>query len=47
MNREIKFRGKRADNDEWTYGYLVYSEDYMFDSEKEVIGNIYESDISS
>ena len=31
MNKEIKFRGKRADNDEWTYGYLVFSEDYMFD----------------
>lgn len=35
MNREIKFRGKRVDNDEWTYGYLVFSEDYIFDySEK-------------
>lgn len=22
MNREIKFRGKRADNDEWVYGNL-------------------------
>lgn len=31
MNREIKFRGKRVDNDEWTYGYLVFSEDYKFD----------------
>ena len=31
MNREIKFRGKRVDNDEWTYGYLVFSEDYIFD----------------
>lgn len=31
MNREIKFRGKRVDNDEWMYGYLVFSEDYMFD----------------
>ena len=31
MNRDIKFRGKRVDNDEWTYGYLVFSEDYMFD----------------
>ena len=31
MNREIKFRGKRVDNDEWTYGYLVFREDYMFD----------------
>lgn len=29
--REIKFRGKRVDNDEWTYGYLIFSEDYMFD----------------
>ena len=31
MNREIKFRGKRVDSDEWTYGYLVFSEDYIFD----------------
>lgn len=31
MNREIKFRGKRVGNDEWTYGYLVFSEDYIFD----------------
>lgn len=31
MNREIKFRGKRLDSGEWTYGYLVFSEDYIFD----------------
>lgn len=31
MNREIKFRGKRFDNSEWVYGYLVFSEDYIFD----------------
>lgn len=31
MNREIKFRGKKVDNDEWTYGYLMFSEDYIFD----------------
>lgn len=24
MNREIKFRGKRIDNDEWVYGYLYF-----------------------
>ena len=24
MNREIKFRGKRGDNDEWVYGSLIY-----------------------
>ena len=24
MNREIKFRGKRVDNDEWVYGSLIY-----------------------
>lgn len=23
MNREIIFRGKRVDNNEWTYGYLI------------------------
>lgn len=26
MKREIKFRGKRVDNNEWVYGYLVISE---------------------
>jgi uncharacterized phage protein (TIGR01671 family) len=25
MNRDIKFRGKRPDNNEWTYGHLAYS----------------------
>jgi uncharacterized phage protein (TIGR01671 family) len=27
MNRIIKFRGKRVDNDEWVYGYLLYDFD--------------------
>ena len=31
MNREILLRGKREDNKEWVYGYLVKSEDYIFD----------------
>lgn len=30
MNRTIKFRGKRIDNDEWVYGYLA-DEDYIND----------------
>lgn len=29
--REIKFRGKKYDSDEFIYGYLVNSEDYIFD----------------
>jgi len=24
MNRDIKFRGKRVDNKEWAYGFLIY-----------------------
>ena len=35
MNREIKFRGKRADNGEWVYGYL--SEKYFYADKKYVI----------
>lgn len=28
MNREILFRGKRVDNDEWVYGYLYIHNGY-------------------
>ena len=31
MNREITFRGKRVDNDEWVYGYLVEVVNYITD----------------
>ena len=27
--REIKFRGKRIDNGEWVYGYLLYDEEQI------------------
>lgn len=27
MNREITFRGKRIDNGEWVYGWLIGSPD--------------------
>lgn len=27
MNREILFRGKRIDNGEWVYGYVIKNED--------------------
>ena len=26
MEREIKFRGKRIDNGEWVYGYVIYNQ---------------------
>ncbi len=29
--REIKFRGKRIDNNEWIYGYLIYDYDMADD----------------
>lgn len=31
MNREITFRGKRVDNDEWVYGYLAEAVNCMTD----------------
>lgn len=31
MNREITFRGKRVDNDEWVYGYLVEATNVITD----------------
>lgn len=33
MNREILFRGKRVDNDEWATGYLVRGEHYIYETE--------------
>lgn len=30
MNREIKFRGKRADNGEWIYGNLIENQGRFF-----------------
>ena len=35
MNREILFRGKRADNDEWIYGDLIQ----LHDGRKYIIDN--------
>jgi len=29
MNRQIKFRGKRADNGEWVYGYLMATDQIL------------------
>lgn len=31
MNREILFKAKRKDIGEWIYGYVVNTEDYIFD----------------
>lgn len=31
--REILFRGKRVDNDEWATGYLVRGEHYIYETE--------------
>lgn len=31
MNRQILFRGKRVDNDEWVYGYLVEATNVITD----------------
>ena len=28
--RDIKFRGKRADNGEWVYGYVIFTDDRAF-----------------
>lgn len=46
MNREILFRGKRIDNDEWVYGLLVYMCEilYIVDSE---IYNILDNDFEN
>lgn len=46
MNREILFRGKRIDNDEWVYGLLVYMCGilYIVDSE---IYNILDNDFEN
>lgn len=33
MNRKIKFRGKRVDNGEWVYGFLIYDFSESYHSE--------------
>jgi len=33
MSREIKFRGKRINKNEWVYGYLLGTEDQMWIAE--------------
>lgn len=37
MNRKILFRGKRVDNDEWAYGYLVEATNVITDKKETFI----------
>jgi uncharacterized phage protein (TIGR01671 family) len=39
MEKEIKFRGKRIDNNEWVYGIPVYYGDGVFISDGKLISN--------
>ena len=49
MNRQIEFRGKRIDNDEWVYGYYVENKlgnHFIYEIERngEFVWNSYEVD---
>ena len=44
MSREILFRGRREDNEEWVYGSLVMVRDAEFDKEYPCIVVSYDND---